>query len=64
VRYPAPLPSGTAVTGTLKILDYSPRGSAGLLRMEMAISPVGADTPVCVAETLTLRFPGDGVLGQ
>lgn len=32
--------------------------------MEVAISPADSDTPVCVAETLTLLFPGDGVLGQ
>jgi acyl dehydratase len=64
VRYPAPLRCGTAIAATLKILAYTPRGTGGLLRMEVAISPVGGDTPVCVAETLTLLFPGSGVLGQ
>jgi acyl dehydratase len=64
VRYPAPLRCGTAVTGTLKILAYAPRGSGGLLRMEVAVSPINGDVPVCVAETLTLLFPGDGILGQ
>jgi acyl dehydratase len=64
VRFPAPLRAGSAVTATLKILDYAPRGPGGLLRMEVAISPVDAEIPVCVAETLTLLFPGDGVLGQ
>jgi acyl dehydratase len=64
VRYPAPLRCGTAIAATLKVLAYTARGSGGVLRLELTIAPASGGTPVCVAETLTLLFPGEGVLGQ
>lgn len=63
VRFPAPLWSGSTVSGTVRIAGTSQHGDELRLRCEIAITAEGADRPVCVAETLVLLFKGEGVLG-
>jgi len=66
VRFPAPLPVGLGVEGSLKIIEVTPRGEGYMMRNEISISIAGGNgntqRPVCVAENLTLVFPGDGEL--
>ena len=63
VRFPRPLRAGSFATGSLRIADARPRGAGTLLVSEMTIAEPGQERPVCVAETLTLLYPGDGELG-
>lgn len=63
LRYPAPLRSGTPVSATLRIIDLVQRGEGKMLRLETTIAPTDGGPAVCVAETLTLLFDGEGMLG-
>jgi acyl dehydratase len=63
IRYPAPLRSGSDVRGTLRIVSVEQRGEGLLMEIEGSIQADGADRPACVARTLTLLYPGDGLHG-
>lgn len=57
VRFPAPLPVGTPIRASVRILgvDDGPRGV--LLVTEVAIEAQGVAKPVCVVEQLRLLLP-------
>jgi acyl dehydratase len=62
VRFPAPCNVGSMLQGRLRIIDVERRGEGYMLRNELTLEGVGAPKPVCVVETLTLLFPGNGKL--
>ena len=66
VRFPAPARVGDSFEGRLKILEAVPRGGGFLMRNQITISVAGlsdsSEKPVCIAENLTLVYPGSGDL--
>ncbi|HWH32145.1 MAG TPA: MaoC family dehydratase [Egibacteraceae bacterium] len=58
VRFPAPVPSGSRVQGSFKLLevDEIPGGGYQLVT-EVTITVDGADKPSCVAETVSRVYP-------
>jgi acyl dehydratase len=63
VRFPAPLPVGSAVRDRASLLSVEPtgRGTRAVIRHEVEIRDL--PRPACIAETVTLFVP-DGALAQ
>ena len=55
VRFPAPLPVGSKVRATAKVVDISEVSGGVQVTTQMTYEREGGDKPVCVAETLA-RF--------
>lgn len=55
VRFPAPLPSGSRVRGTLELVDVTDVTGGVQVRSRATVEREGGDRPVCVADTLA-RF--------
>ena len=58
VRFTAPVPVGSRVRGRVTLLACEPVESNGLqLVCQVTIEREGVDKPVCVAESVTRRYP-------
>ena len=57
VRFPAPLPVGTPIRASVRILDVNDVPQGVLLVTEVVIEAEGQVKPVCVAERLRLLVP-------
>lgn len=57
VRFPAPVPVNSRLRGHFKLLACEAVGPALQLSMEVSIEREGSDKPVCVAESLSRRYP-------
>jgi acyl dehydratase len=55
VRFPAPVPSGSRVRGTFRVVDVEPADWGFQATMAATIEREGGDKPVCVAE-LVFRY--------
>jgi acyl dehydratase len=56
VRFTAPVPSGSRVRGRFRLLEYKALAGGAQLTMEAILEREGGDKPVCVAETVSLRY--------
>ena len=61
VRFPAPLPVGTSIRATVRILDVNDVPQGVLLVTEVVVEAEGQSKPVCVAEQLRLLVPSSTV---
>jgi len=52
VRFPAPVPAGSRVRGTLKLMSYEHIPGGAQLVTEIVVEREGGDKPVCVAESV------------
>ena len=57
VRFPAPLPVNGRVRGHFKLTACEAVGTAQQLTFEVAMELEGSDKPVCVAESVSRRYP-------
>ncbi len=58
VRFTAPVPVGSRVRGRMKLLAAEPIDNRGWqLTFGVTIEREGSDKPVCIAESLTRRYP-------
>lgn len=58
VRFTAPVPVGSRLRASLKLLACQPVENDGLqMSWEVTVEREGGDKPVCVAESLTRRYP-------
>ncbi|HSV44914.1 MAG TPA: MaoC family dehydratase [Ramlibacter sp.] len=58
VRFTAPVPVGSRLRGRLTLLACEPIDQGGLqMTWGVAVEREGSDKPVCVAETLSRRYP-------
>ena len=54
VRFPAPVPVGSRVRGSLSLVAASPRGEALEATIALVVEVEGSTRPACVAETVVL----------
>lgn len=58
VRFTAPVPVGSRLRARLKLLACEPIAAGGVqMTWEVAIEREGGDKPVCVAESISRRYP-------
>lgn len=58
VRFTAPVPVGSRLRARMKLLRCVPIDNQGMqMTWEVTVEREGADKPVCVAESLSLRYP-------
>ncbi|MDP2064957.1 MAG: MaoC family dehydratase [Burkholderiaceae bacterium] len=58
VRFTAPVPVGSRLRARMKLLRCTPIDNQGVqMTWEVTVEREGADKPVCVAESLSLRYP-------
>ncbi len=58
VRFTAPVPVGSRLRARMKLLRCTPIDNQGMqMTWEVTVEREGADKPVCVAESLSLRYP-------
>jgi acyl dehydratase len=58
VRFPAPVPVGSRLRAHFKLLSYEPVDNQGVqLTIEVTVEREGSPKPVCVAESVTRRYP-------
>ena len=58
VRFTSPVPVGSRLRGRMKLLACVPAQNNGMqLTWEVKVEREGSEKPVCVAESLALRFP-------
>ena len=58
VRFPAPVPVGNRVRGHMKLLAAEPVDNGGYqMTWQVTVECEGVDKPVCVAESLSRRYP-------
>lgn len=58
VRFTAPVPVGSRLRARLKLLECKPIERNGMqMTWEATIEREGSDRPVCIAETLSRRYP-------
>jgi acyl dehydratase len=57
VRFPAPLPVGSRVRLSVKVLEVLDIPGGAQTTMEMTVEREGGDKPVCVAETIVRVYP-------
>jgi acyl dehydratase len=58
VRFPAPLPVGSRVRLTVKVLEVLDIPGGAQTTMEMTVEREGGEKPVCVAETVVRAYAG------
>jgi len=56
VRFPAPVPVGSRLRGSFRLLAYEPLDGGAQLTIEVTMEREGSTKPVCVAESLTRRY--------
>ncbi len=56
VRFPAPVPVGSRLCGTFKLLSYEPLEGGAQLTTEVTMEREGSPKPVCVAESVARRY--------
>ena len=56
VRFPAPVPAGSALRGHFKLLAYEAIAGGAQLVVQVSVERQGSDKPVCVAETVSRRY--------
>ncbi|SHN26565.1 MaoC family dehydratase [Rhizobacter sp. OV335] len=56
VRFPAPVPVGSRLRGSFKLLAYEVLDGGAQLTIEVTMEREGSAKPVCVAESLTRRY--------
>ncbi len=58
VRFTAPVPVGSRLRARMKLVRCAPVDNNGMqMTWEVAVEREGSDKPVCVAESLSLRYP-------
>ena len=58
VRFTAPVPAGSRLRAHFKLLALDPIDKGGVqMTWDMLVEREGSDKPVCVAESLTRRYP-------
>ena len=57
VRFPAPVPVNSRVRGHFKLVACETVGHAQHLTFEVTMECEGGDKPVCVAESVSRRYP-------
>ena len=58
VRFPAPVPVGSRLRARMKLLSCEPIDNEGMqMAWLVTIEREGSDKPVCIAESLTRRYP-------
>ena len=58
VRFPAPVPVGSRLRARLKLLACEPVAGDGMqVTWQVTVEREGGDKPVCVAESVTRRYP-------
>ena len=58
VRFTAPVPVGSRLRGHLKLLACQPIEKNGLqMTWQVTVEREGSDKPVCIAESLSRRYP-------
>jgi acyl dehydratase len=58
VRFTSPVPVGSRLRGRIKLLACQPIENNGMqMTWQVTVEREGADKPVCVAESLTRRYP-------
>lgn len=58
VRFPAPVPVGSRLRAHFKLLDFQPIDQGGAqITIEVTVECEGSAKPVCVAESITRRYP-------
>ena len=58
VRFTAPVPAGSRLRARMKLLACEPVANDGLqMTWQVTVEREGSDKPVCVAESLTRRYP-------
>jgi acyl dehydratase len=58
VRFPAPVPVGSRLRAHFKLLAFEPIDNGGVqLTVEATIEREGSSKPVCVAESISRRYP-------
>jgi acyl dehydratase len=58
VRFTAPVPAGSRLRGRVKLLACEPIDNNGMqMTWQVTVEREGSDKPVCVAESLTRRYP-------
>lgn len=58
VRFTSPVPVGSRLRGRIKLLACQPIENNGMqMTWQVTVERDGADKPVCVAESLTRRYP-------
>jgi acyl dehydratase len=58
VRFPAPLPVGSRVRLTVKVVEVLDIPGGAQTTMEMTVEREGGEKPVCVAETVVRAYAG------
>lgn len=56
VRFPAPVPAGSRVRGSFKLLSCEPIPGGAQTTVEVTIELEGSSKPVCVAESVSRMF--------
>ncbi|AKJ27993.1 MaoC family dehydratase [Caldimonas brevitalea] len=58
VRFPAPVPVNSRLRAHFKLLSYETVDNGGVqLTVEVSVEREGSPKPVCVAESITRRYP-------
>lgn len=57
VRFPAPVPVNSRLRGHFKLIACEELGPAQQLTFEVSMEREGSDKPVCVAESVSRRYP-------
>lgn len=58
VRFPAPVPVRSRLRAQFKLLSYEAlEGGGAQTKVEMIVEREGGTKPVCIAESITRRFP-------
>lgn len=57
VRFPAPLPVGSRVRGVFRLLACEPIEGGWQVTVEATVEREGSAKPVCVAESVSRRYP-------
>jgi acyl dehydratase len=56
VRFPAPVPVNSRLRGHFKLMSFEPIDGGAQIVMEVTMEREGSAKPVCVAESIVLRF--------
>jgi acyl dehydratase len=56
VRFPSPVPAGSRVRATCKLLEYRPLEGGAQITIEATVEREGTAKPVCVAELVSRRY--------
>ena len=57
VRFPAPVPVGSRLRGSVRLDSVTPSGTGHLMAATVVVEIEGSQKPACVAETLVLVLP-------